>query len=628
LTTDARWKGTRDALPGWGELVQHALAALFFSYVLLLCVRPLADPDLWWHLTTGRWILDTRSLPGADGTDPFSYGSPDPLPEAAVAGLQSQWLGQVLLYLGFTAGGFAGFSVMRAILVVLPFVVMYAWYAGREGIAPLAALAALAFPPLFFGAYLSYAFERPQVFSFYGALAAYALMRAIGRGWGGWGAVALLAALMALWGNLHGGYIIGVLIVLACGGGALGVWLLGLRGWGGWAEGRAERPLLLASAVGAGLVASGFNRGGYGMLSGWVQRGLGLVTTVGEEAVREVKGLVVSEVLEYKPLWFFSGELRYTWPAYLAAFYILVAVFLLLKYAVRRRIDVPEALVAVLILAFGTWYARGISFALLLGPAMVLEGLKAVRGRRAAGFAVALLPVALAISLAADIHRHAPGGLRPSVPPPSWVDPTYPEDALRFIEDRGVAGPVMNDLRWGGYMLFRLHPRYRDFVDGRMVSMEVLARYVAMTRGAPGGLALLDDYGVNAILVRVAAEENGVFSPFVNSLLSDGGARDWLPVYHQGNSVIFVRNAERNGGLIACCAVGREAVFIEALLMAERVLADRPTSLGALLSKAIALAELGKLDEAEKLLGSVPGMTESKMRIGERIRALRVKLKK
>ncbi len=39
-----------------------------------LAMRPTTDPDLWWHLATGRWILDERRIPF---TDPFSGPCPD-----------------------------------------------------------------------------------------------------------------------------------------------------------------------------------------------------------------------------------------------------------------------------------------------------------------------------------------------------------------------------------------------------------------------------------------------------------------------------------------------------------------------------------------------------------------------
>src|SRR5438874_10147598 len=43
------------------------------AYVLM---RPVVDEDIWWHLATGRWIVEHRALPQ---TDPFSaYGQGRP----------------------------------------------------------------------------------------------------------------------------------------------------------------------------------------------------------------------------------------------------------------------------------------------------------------------------------------------------------------------------------------------------------------------------------------------------------------------------------------------------------------------------------------------------------------------
>ena len=47
--------------------------------VLLYCIPasqamvPVVDPDIWWHLRTGQWIVDHGQVPA---TDPFSaYGA-------------------------------------------------------------------------------------------------------------------------------------------------------------------------------------------------------------------------------------------------------------------------------------------------------------------------------------------------------------------------------------------------------------------------------------------------------------------------------------------------------------------------------------------------------------------------
>src|SRR3990170_4910993 len=56
------------------ELAQWAGRVVLYSFPALLFIRAfyIADPDIWWHLRTGQWILEHQAVPV---TDPFSiYG--------------------------------------------------------------------------------------------------------------------------------------------------------------------------------------------------------------------------------------------------------------------------------------------------------------------------------------------------------------------------------------------------------------------------------------------------------------------------------------------------------------------------------------------------------------------------
>src|SRR5438034_9818704 len=59
-----------------GATLQRLLGAeAFFNTVLIgsfaaVSLRPINDPDLWWHLAAGERILDGFGIPW---TDPFSY---------------------------------------------------------------------------------------------------------------------------------------------------------------------------------------------------------------------------------------------------------------------------------------------------------------------------------------------------------------------------------------------------------------------------------------------------------------------------------------------------------------------------------------------------------------------------
>ena len=64
-----------------------------------LSLRRLYDTDTWWHLASGRWIVEHASVPAVDT---LSYTVP------GKAWINLQWLGDVLLYGIFRAAGSDG----------------------------------------------------------------------------------------------------------------------------------------------------------------------------------------------------------------------------------------------------------------------------------------------------------------------------------------------------------------------------------------------------------------------------------------------------------------------------------------------------------------------------------------
>ena len=106
-------------LPRWFRPMLLVLSAA----LLLGWFSPeISDPDFWWHLKTGQYILQNRSLPVPD---PFAYttamGTPAYAgePRTRYFNLTHEWLAQVLLYVLYRAGGFGAVVLFRAVLLSL-----------------------------------------------------------------------------------------------------------------------------------------------------------------------------------------------------------------------------------------------------------------------------------------------------------------------------------------------------------------------------------------------------------------------------------------------------------------------------------------------------------------------------
>ena len=74
---------------------------------------PIDDPDIWWHLRTGQWIIEHGQVPFQD---PFSaYGAGKPW-------IAYSWLYEILVYGLFRAFGLVGivwFTVIMSLLIAL-----------------------------------------------------------------------------------------------------------------------------------------------------------------------------------------------------------------------------------------------------------------------------------------------------------------------------------------------------------------------------------------------------------------------------------------------------------------------------------------------------------------------------
>jgi hypothetical protein len=88
-----------------------------FLFVPLVAHKEIfGEPDLWWHIKTGIWILENRAFPTSD---PFSYTF------AGFPWMAKEWLSQVLYALAFKAGGWSAVATLATIAVGLGTAALY-----------------------------------------------------------------------------------------------------------------------------------------------------------------------------------------------------------------------------------------------------------------------------------------------------------------------------------------------------------------------------------------------------------------------------------------------------------------------------------------------------------------------
>jgi hypothetical protein len=109
----------------------------------------------------------------------------------------------------------------------------------------------------------------------------------------------------------------------------------------------------------------------------------------------------------------------------------------------------------------------------------------------------------------------------------------FPAAAVDFISNQKPPQPIFNEYAWGGYLIWRLYPDYRVYIDGRadVYGDELMKEFLAVNDGKPAWREPLDTHGIRTVLIKPDAA-------LASLLRQDSG---WQNVFEDKQAVIFVR---------------------------------------------------------------------------------------
>ena len=113
----------------------------------------------------------------------------------------------------------------------------------------------------------------------------------------------------------------------------------------------------------------------------------------------------------------------------------------------------------------------------------------------------------------------------------------FPVKAAAFIESSNLVGNLFTTDYWGGYMIYRFHPRHKVFFDGRsdMYGKEFLKEYESLTNLEHSWKTVLDKHQVAWILLPV---NFGLATALKER-------SDWQVIYDDQQAIIFRRRGTR-----------------------------------------------------------------------------------
>ena len=123
----------------------------------------------------------------------------------------------------------------------------------------------------------------------------------------------------------------------------------------------------------------------------------------------------------------------------------------------------------------------------------------------------------------------------------------YPEEAMNFLEKSGLEGNMFNDYSSGCFLIERLYPLKKVFLDGRNTIYG--AKFITENYGdCLKNPALFEDlvkkYDINYVFLYYGFSSMVALIPHLNY------SQNWQLVYLDDKVCIFARNIERNASLI------------------------------------------------------------------------------
>ncbi|MDH4230469.1 MAG: hypothetical protein OEW04_00385 [Nitrospirota bacterium] len=490
--------------------------------------------DFFWHLKTGEWIWQHKSLPSED---PFAYTTPEGYSERKHFILTSYWLSQIIYYLSYLAGGMTGIIFLRFIVVGLLIFLVLKRKAGDSILYECLLIIFIVF-------FLTrFSLERPHVYSFlFFPLILYLLdkIRDEDDSFDEKKKYLFLPLIMILWANMHGGYVLGQAVIV--------MYLVteGLKFTHHSLKPLSKKiyiRLLLAGML--GILFSLANPNTYHAIN---------------ILVSKTPATLNSYVIEYQTPFEDFQRGRYEMVLYWLLL-VLTAIGMLVN---TRKIDITE-----LTLLAGTGYLsfttiRYIPFFIIAAIPFIGKSLSKGSILKYVRIVIIVITIYSAIFFTWDERFNVY-----NISSNRWLHPSFPVYAADFIIQNNVKGNMYNFFDWGGYLIWRLAPERKVFIDGRAnypPILELSNRFINTAdsesfAGLPYWKAILNTYNVSYI-IHSLFDVSGEASPLLFALIQDN---DWIPVFSYDRSMIFLRNSPENYQVLRDYAIPKDH-FIDILI--------------------------------------------------------------
>ena len=485
----------------------------------------LSDCDTGWHIRTGDWIVANHLIPTHDV---FSFSKPNGIWFAW------EWLSD-LLFAGLNnLGGLRAVVLFSLLLLCVTFTLLF-----RLVLRHCNPVVGIVITMVAAASSSVHWLARPHLFTLFFLVLFFFALERVREGQtriAGIPYFVLLPLATILWTNLHGGFITGILMLGAYGGGEL------LKiAFSANRESRRPAALQACSYFGtalACLAASLVNPYGYHLHVHLVQY---LRDPYASQHIMEFFSLSFHHpvaiffetllLLSAVSVFWYASQCRFTES-------LLLLMWGHAGLLAARNIPLFAIISAPLVAAaVQAWLTRLPNLEVAAWVRIASTRFNAIVAKTSATDALPrwhVVSVAAVVVVAALLFApHPPKRFRSEYDPKS-----YPAGAVEFLR-RDPAARVFTNDEWGDYLIWRLYPAGKVFVDGRsdFYGAEFENKYVDVLNVNRDWEKILGRFGVDTILLPPSAPLSGALKE----------TSRWRVVYDDGVSLIF-RSVQKTAG--------------------------------------------------------------------------------
>jgi hypothetical protein len=483
----------------------------------------LGDGDTGWHIRTGEWILANAQVPHQDI---FSYT------RAGQPWFAWEWLSDILFAWLHQHGGMAAVVLASIGTVCVTSVLLFRILVRKCG----NALLSIAIMFLVTGGTAVHWLARPHLFTLLFTVIFYSILDRVKDGnqqllWS-------LPALMLLWTNLHGGFFVGIIL--------LGAYAAGEIAGAVFNPSADQRALALRRslpyfAVAAACFAVTFINPYFYHLHSHIYEYL--------TDKYQYKNIVEFQSFDFHhPVRMYFepmlglGLAAAVWNLYHKQFVytVLIAGWAHLALTMVRNVPIFMLVAAPSVAVMLETFLREL-------PSMSIAGWLRRAATKLHSFAadfgstdaIARLHLASAAAVGLLIALfYAPNP--PAQFRAEYDVKRYPAKAVEMLRKAGSPEIIFTDDEWGDYLIYRLYPSNRVFIDGRsdFYGSTFNNQYMDVMNVKYDWEKSLDQYHVNTILLSPNAS--------LASTLKE--SRRWRPIYDDGVAIVFRANRESAAG--------------------------------------------------------------------------------